>query len=324
MRLQRGKLEREKLKHAAEHAFDYTAPPPPKNMQAISKLALPASSKKKFVTPSDLSNIPCSSTNSSVKARCESDLKKSQTRVSGASFVGHISKQHFASPAVVAALSKIQSLHQNEVPSWQSGSTASADSNQLPVDSPRTLTEKGETSTAASRDLSGDAVLKSGDSTRKPSDIFNASDIALHGSVLAQHAHALDHHEIDVQSASRLSSQSPFREIENGIQLNETMKIESSVADNTQNPVTKNSLQQLIILFQLNENRYGLEDNEADGADHLITLPNAEIGGSSSHDECTSSSNRDGASLLPDGPKPRPLRLKMPILGDASSFEVRL
>ncbi len=90
--------------------------------------------------------------------------------------------------------------------------------------------------------------------------------------------------------------------------------------------VAVNPLQQLVMLLNFNDNRYGDDDLDAAQGHCLIsTLQNMEIGGSNSHDEFTSNSARENcARSSPEYPIPsRPLtclRLEPPILIEESSL----
>ena len=58
--------------------------------------------------------------------------------------------------------------------------------------------------------------------------------------------------------------------------------------------VPANPLEQLVMLLNFNENRYGDDDSDAVHSQGLTsTLPNMEVGGSNSHEEFMDSSNRD-------------------------------
>ena len=110
MRLQRGKIERERMKQAAEHAFDYVAPPPPKNIQAIAELARPAStrassSKKKPEKSADIGGMD--GDNKTAEMRPSSSAGSNQHRVHRTSFGTRPAVRHMA-PAVAAALAKTQ------------------------------------------------------------------------------------------------------------------------------------------------------------------------------------------------------------------------
>ena len=115
LRLQRAKIERERLKQAAERAFDYTAPPPPKNMQAISQLALPVSSRvingKSTANTTPAANIAPAGNpaNDGIKTRDELSHDSNQSQLSRGSFGAQHSSHNHMSPAVAAALSKVQS-----------------------------------------------------------------------------------------------------------------------------------------------------------------------------------------------------------------------
>jgi hypothetical protein len=85
--------------------------------------------------------------------------------------------------------------------------------------------------------------------------------------------------------------------------------------------VSANSLRQLALLLDFDDNRYGDIDLDAvhshsRSRSHIIELPNAEIGGSSSTDDFVSSSSSDEITeiSLPENSEFRQLRLELPII----------
>jgi hypothetical protein len=113
MRLQRGKLERERQKHMAEHAFDYTAPPAPRNIQAIAQLALPASSrvlsaKKKAASTSVQQTSRESHRTGGSFRGTPRNFDGIQSHAARPAAAVQPSTYHHMSPAVAAALVKYQ------------------------------------------------------------------------------------------------------------------------------------------------------------------------------------------------------------------------
>jgi hypothetical protein len=353
MRLQRGKIERERLKQAAEHAFDYTAPPPPKNMQAISELALPASSrvmssKKKSTKSTRSSNV---AQDDKIRATdcIDSSNNDNQKRISRASLETHHSLLRHMSPAVAAALAKAQTIQSipampaklaagnndlepevaeevNAVSSNPSQSVSSPSSPHLRknmhqhveqvIEAHQDLKDQIQASNAAKK------IIELHRPSRRDASVATAysSDAIAQLEQIEQIAPDT-HQYVDAQNDSELKPSIGPQKIEG-----EKGNLMAETSRQGMHQVAANPLQQLVMLLNFNDNRYG--DNDSDAAHgHCIisTLQNLEIGGSNSHEEFTSNSARENyARSSPEYPTSSCLltclRLKLPMLEDESSL----
>jgi hypothetical protein len=229
LRLQRAKIERERLKQAAERAFDYTAPPPPKNMQAISQLALPVSSRaisgKSTANTAPAANIaPAGNlSNDGIKTRDERSHESNQSQLFRASFgVQHSSHNHM-SPAVAAALSKVQSK-------------------QISQKNPAKMSP--ELLTSVWRDLDSE----------KAGRVTPDNAVGRDGSSLAPYLQA------DGNVGRDTPIGSPLTEIKEG---NQSMAKGQLLLDSKSDQMAANSLQQLAMLLIFDDDRYGVEGLDA-------------------------------------------------------------
>ena len=229
LRLQRAKIERERLKQAAERAFDYTAPPPPKNMQAISQLALPVSSRvingKSTANTTPAANIAPAGNpaNDGIKTRDERSHESNQSQLSRGSFGAQHSSHNHMSPAVAAALSKVQSKQ-------------SSHKNPAKM-SPELLM-------SVWRDLAAE----------KAGRVTPDNAVGRDGSSLASYLQA------DGNVGRDTPTGSPLTEIKEG---NQSMAKGKLYLDSKKDQMAANSLQQLVTLLNFNDDRYGVEDLDA-------------------------------------------------------------
>jgi len=389
MRLQRGKLERERLKHAAEHAFDYTAPPPPRNIQVISQLALPVSSRslssqkhppKSAATSRDTSKIGFDKSGAHVHHGSR-NFESYPSQVSAPISRTHSSLHSHMSPAVAAALAKVQA-QQSILKFPEKVAAEDSELQREPVQQDaHAITFEGsprhhQLLAAASphfssvlpqdlvyqiqaeqdfveqlqviEDLSAVHQNKGLDhAIMNPRIQHEAANIAA-TIVGTQHEHEQQSSQPDVvqvrqqradffegivlrsdgkQEASHLplrdsGSTSEIFEQQHG-NFERQLQLQSSVHSDRHNhaetggrkvdTVSANCIGQLALLLDFDDNRYGDHDDvdAAHSHGHMIQLPNAEIGGSSSPGD----SNYDNADCgLPEKNKFRRLRLKLPIL----------
>ena len=401
MRLQRGKIERERMKHAAEHAFDYTAPPPPKNLQVISQLALPVTSRpmnSQKNPPKSASSIARDANTSKIgvdthkNARYGSrSVEGYSNQVSGQVFRPHNPLHSHMSPAVAAALAKVQAQQNlqnlsktftekagagNSELLWEAVQQ-NADSitleaaprqHQLPAaSSPRLpsalpqhivhqiqaeqdLVEQlrmMEDSNAARQNvLLEHAIVNAQDSRSKyvPSNVatafmgaqFDQENSEPYFLPITQHQKNVEDigsrpHETQQASDMPLhdspsgseSLEQPHRHFgrHQHLQL-QTLVVHGDDQNRGEtDQVSANSLRQLELLLDFDDNRYGDIDLDAvhshsRSRSHIIELPNAEIGGSSSTDDFVSSSSSDEIAEIsfPENSEFRLLRLKLPMI----------
>lgn len=223
LRLQRAKIERERLKQAAERAFDYTAPPPPKNMQAISQLALPVSSRV-INGKSTASTAPAGNmSNDGIKTRDERSHESNQSQLSRGSFGAQHSSHNHMSPAVAAALSKVQSK--------QSG-------------------QKNPAKTSPELLMSVWQDLDAEKAGRVTADNAFGRDEAALASYL----------QADGNAGKETSTGSPLTDIKEG---NQSMAKGKLLVDSKKDQMAANSLQQLVTLLNFDDDRYGVESLDA-------------------------------------------------------------
>ena len=349
MRLQRGKLERERQKHIAEHAFDYTAPPAPKNIQAISQLALPTSSrvlsaKNKSATSVQRASGEGQKTSVGFRGAVQNiDGNQRQPARPGAG-TQHPTQhpaQHHMSPAVAAALAKYQvtqgALAQAVVPATMAKENFEAAGNlvhqldEATISSqywpspylshlPTTVSQYNQGPIQEHQDLAGQL---------QPSEAADYMS-TLHATNKTLSSHVVNEATTDIRASFEQEIVEPRKEIENEEQnLTTTTSICEDAVDANDGKAAQimaNSLQQFVMLLNFDDNRYGDDDVERGASptlqSHIKTLPNAEIGGSSSLEEFASSSRESLPSGSPKDPKSVAFRLKLPLKDDDATSAI--
>jgi hypothetical protein len=343
MRLQRGKLERERQKHVAEHAFDYVAPPAPKNIQAISKLALPASSRviSSQKKAADLGHVTLSRESHNTSSRPRSAVRRfddqQPVRLAAAA---QPPMQHHMAPAVAAALAKYQvAQNAHAVPVAAAAedckSLVDASPHAVAMDPPSHFRFESAASSQIIQeqdnlpdDRGADSRHQAPEATARASAANDdRDDGARPHHVVEDAARVVDATDgfcsqrgMDFVAAQKLSDCEKQVATE---QQDRSAAVPAST-DSKATAVDVNLLQKFVTLLNFEDNRYG--DDDADAAptpafhSPIMMLPNAEIGGSASIEEffssSSSSSTSSGDSVHNDDRVFVPLRLKLPLCED--------
>lgn len=309
MRLQRAKIERERMKQAAEHAFDYVAPPPPKNIQAIAELALPASTRASSskTKPEKCADIGGTGGDSKTAERRPSS---SADRVPRTSLATRQAVRHMA-PAVAAALAKTQTSQSVQMTKREN--FGGEERSELEHEEAQQVDRFSFQDSISRREV----FSTSSAHLEMEMQQHATQEFTLHSRNVEEPPHIKSHHASSQDDASgveatlteeattkigetipvhhHLDSRGEFvRGATNSDGEKQRLITNASQIESRLDHVAANPLEQLVMLLDFNENRYGDDDSDAAHGQGLIgTLPNMEIGGSNSHEEFIGSSNRD-------------------------------
>ncbi len=325
------------MKQAAEHAFDYVAPPPPKNIQAIAELALPASTRASSSKTKPEKFLDIGGTGGDSKA-AERQPSSSADRVPRTTLATRQAVRHMA-PAVAAALAKTQTSQSVQMMKRGEGHSDLQHEEAQQVDrfSFQDSISRREVFSTSSAHLQMEMQQHA------------AQEFKVHSSNVDEPPHIKSHHEISQHDASgveatlaeeavtqigetipvhhHFDSQSEFvRGATNSDGGKQRLKTNTSQIESRLHHVAANPLEQLVMLLDFNENRYGDDDLDAAHSQGLIsTLPDMEVGGSNSHEEFMGSSNRDNyESGSPLAPKLLCLHVNPALIDDQPRAQVQV